>query len=64
MHLTGLSRVTLWRLEAAGKFPKRCKLSQNSVAWREEEVSQWLETRPLADPRGSVGAVSIPRRDV
>jgi prophage regulatory protein len=64
IQLTGLSRMTIYRLELAGKFPKRRKLSPNSVAWREEEISQWLNTRPIADLRGSVGAVSITRRDV
>ena len=29
MQLTGLSRMTIYRLELAGKFPKRRQLSQN-----------------------------------
>jgi prophage regulatory protein len=64
VQLTGLSRMTIYRLELAGKFPKRRKLSQNSVAWREEEVSQWLNTRPVAGLGASIAAVSIPRRTV
>jgi len=35
MQLTGLSRMTIYRLELAGKFPKRRRLSENSVAWLE-----------------------------
>ena len=46
VQLTGLSRMTIYRLELAGKFPKRRKLSQNSIAWREEEIEEWLSTRP------------------
>lgn len=61
MQLTGLSRMTIYRLERAGKFPKRRKLSENSVAWREEEISQWLNTRPVADVLGSIATVAIPR---
>jgi prophage regulatory protein len=63
VQLTGLSRMTIYRLELAGKFPSRRKLSQNSVAWREEEISQWLNTRPVADARRSVTSLTDLRRD-
>lgn len=43
---TGLSRVTIWRLERAGKFPQRIKLGDNSVGWFVSEVHQWIENRP------------------
>jgi prophage regulatory protein len=33
MQVTGLSRMTIYRLELAGEFPKRRQLSKNSVAW-------------------------------
>lgn len=43
--LTGLSRTTRWRLEAKGQFPKRRKLSENTVGWLASEVADWLESR-------------------
>ncbi|MCZ6576511.1 MAG: helix-turn-helix transcriptional regulator [Acidiferrobacterales bacterium] len=46
IQLTGLSRTTLWRLERRGQFPARLRLSENSVGWREDEILQWLDTRP------------------
>jgi predicted DNA-binding transcriptional regulator AlpA len=64
MQLTGLSRMTLYRLELAGEFPKRRQLSHNSVAWREEDVSHWIDTRPVAHLRRSTGRGSPPRRDL
>ncbi len=48
-RLTGLSRSTLWRLERAGSFPRRRKLSANAVGWLENEVRAWLQDR--AEPR-------------
>jgi prophage regulatory protein len=42
---TGLSRSTIWRLERSGSFPKRVKVSVNVVAWREDEVSEWIASR-------------------
>ena len=46
IELTGLSRVTLWRLERQGKFPTRLRLSANAIGWREDEVIEWLKSRP------------------
>lgn len=44
-HVTGLSRVTRWRLEKIGKFPKRKQLSANTIGWLESEITDWLATR-------------------
>ena len=40
-----LSRSTIWRMERAGQFPKRRRLSVNKVAWYEPEVEEWLQSR-------------------
>ena len=47
--LTGLSRSSIYRLEAIGQFPKRVRLSERAVAWREEDLVKWSETRPQVD---------------
>jgi prophage regulatory protein len=43
---TGLSRVTLWRLEKSGQFPKRVNLTEARVGWEEDEIDEWIESRP------------------
>jgi predicted DNA-binding transcriptional regulator AlpA len=43
--LTGLSRVTIWRLEQAGQFPSKLALSPNRVGWIESEVMDWVHSR-------------------
>ena len=45
-----LSDPTVWRLEKAGRFPKRIKLGGNAVGWFESEIDAWLET--LSAERG------------
>jgi predicted DNA-binding transcriptional regulator AlpA len=40
------SRKHIRALEAEGKFPVRIALGANSVAWREREIDEWLESRP------------------
>lgn len=42
---TGLSRSTIWRLERHGEFPRHRRISANVVAWVEQEVVDWIESR-------------------
>ena len=44
--MTGLSKVTIWRKEKSGAFPKRINLTPRRVGWIESEIVGWLETRP------------------
>ena len=46
VQLTGLSRVTIWRLEQRGEFPGKIALSPNRVGWLEDEVQDWILSRP------------------
>ena len=48
-NLTGLSRVTIWRLEQEGRFPSRVSLSPRRVGWRKNEIEEWLDTRPKVE---------------
>ena len=43
--LTGLSRVTRWRMERRGDFPQKIQLTLRCVGWPEEEVIAWLQER-------------------
>ncbi len=58
--MTGLSRMTIYRLERAGLFPAPRKLGQNSVGWIDEDITAWIASTPsgLADPRGAVAQLS------
>lgn len=40
-----LSDATIWRLEKAGKFPRRIKLGGNSVGWFNSEIEIWLSKK-------------------
>lgn len=41
----GVSSVTLWRWERAGRFPRRRRIGPNAVAWRASEVKEWIDGR-------------------
>lgn len=42
------SLATLWRLVAAGKFPRPSKLSERMTAWRVGDVRAWLQAQSPA----------------
>lgn len=39
------SPSTLWRMVAAGEFPKPVKLSARCTAWRVEDIREWMAQR-------------------
>ena len=45
---TGLSRTTRYRMELAGRFPRKVRLGKNSVGYLKSEIEQWLRERERA----------------
>lgn len=45
MAMTGLSRASVYRLAAAGDFPKPLKLSERASAWVRTEVFTWAQAK-------------------
>jgi len=52
--ITGLSKVTIWRKEKSGNFPKRINLTSRRVGWIELEIMGWLEARPRGICAGAI----------
>lgn len=46
VKLTGLSRSTIDRQVAAGKFPRPVYPTQCTTAWRSDELDAWIEALP------------------
>jgi prophage regulatory protein len=46
VQMTSIGKVTIWRLEQRGEFPAKIVLSPNRVGWIEDEVSDWIASRP------------------
>lgn len=42
---TGLSKATIYRLQAAGEFPRAVRLGLRSVGWLVAELDQWEASR-------------------
>ena len=47
--LTGLSRSTIYAWIKTGDFPAPVPLGARLVAWRERDVTDWIETRTSGD---------------
>ena len=43
--LIPFSASYFWRLERAGKFPKRIKLGLRRIGWDRAEVMAWIQTK-------------------
>ena len=41
-YVTGLSRTTRWRLERAGKFPRKRQISENAKGNLASEIFAWV----------------------
>ena len=59
---TGLSRTEIYRLEAAGKFPKKVPLSERSTAWVETEVLGWVQAKIAAREEAAKERAAVGRR--
>jgi prophage regulatory protein len=45
LHLTGLSRSTIYLMAQRGTFPKPVKITGYASGWRFLEVQVWLKSR-------------------
>ncbi|MCK9140956.1 AlpA family transcriptional regulator [Haemophilus influenzae] len=45
VHLTGLSRSTIYEYARFKRFPEAVNLGSNKRAWIESEVRQWMNDR-------------------
>lgn len=50
--LTGLCKSDIYRMEAAGDFPSRRRLSGRTVAWLLSDVMDWIQNRPTVTEEG------------
>ena len=45
---TGLCRAEQYKLQGRGEFPTPVKLTAKAVGWRSQDVTAWIDSRPLA----------------
>lgn len=50
VELTHYTPQHIYRLERAGKWPKRVRLGANRVGWRLADVERWFAERPVVEP--------------
>jgi prophage regulatory protein len=45
LKITGLSRAGIYKAMAAGTFPTQIPIGDRAVAWLEDEIFEWRDTR-------------------
>ena len=45
-----LSTSRIYALMGMGHFPRPIRIGNQAVAWRESDIENWINTRPLAGP--------------
>ncbi len=45
IELTGFSRSSIYALMKTGEFPLNIKLGQRAVGWKEQDITNWINTR-------------------
>lgn len=45
MHLIGLSRSQIYKMQGEGSFPHSIGLSKRAVAWSESAIRDWMASR-------------------
>ena len=48
-EITGLSRSSIYRLMQDGEFPRPVRVGPAAVRWRSSDITDWLESRPVAE---------------
>ena len=44
-----ISKSTLWRKVASGRFPKPIKLSEKITVWKTDEIEDWFAEQELGE---------------
>lgn len=47
IKITGLSRSTIYAMMDRDEFPKPVSLGARAVGWLEDEIKEWVSSRPL-----------------
>ena len=45
--MTALSRATIYTMMRSGDFPRPLQVGPRAVRWRESQVRQWVDDRPV-----------------
>ncbi|WP_407491884.1 helix-turn-helix transcriptional regulator [Pseudooceanicola sp. MF1-13] len=43
--ITGLSRSSIYDMMARDEFPRPVSIGKRAVAWRDDEISDWMKER-------------------
>ena len=51
-----LSKASIYREMRAGRFPEPVKVGPQGVRWKQDEIDEWIASRPRASGEASAAA--------
>jgi len=48
-RLVGLKKTAIYTMIKKGEFPKPVRLSDRAVAWKQEEIEEWIQSRQTVE---------------
>lgn len=52
LKLVPVSYPTLWEWMRTGRFPRALRIGEQKLAWREDEIRDWINSRPRQELKG------------
>jgi prophage regulatory protein len=49
LHITGLKKSAIYKRIKEGRFPVAVRLGTKHVAWKSNEIQEWIEKRPRVE---------------
>jgi prophage regulatory protein len=46
LGIVGLGKSRVYELVRSNEFPEPVRLTMKAVAWRSDEIQQWIDSRP------------------
>lgn len=62
VKITSLSKATVYRYIEAGSFPKNIKIGDRRVAWKENDILEWMANLDSQDGKDGDHFTKIARR--
>ncbi|MDE2842365.1 MAG: AlpA family phage regulatory protein [Chloroflexota bacterium] len=48
LEVVGVSRSTLYKMIADGRFPRPMRVGQRAARWRQSDIQRWMDSLLLA----------------
>ena len=59
INLTGLSRSTIYAMQANSTFPKSISIGARAIAWSSVDIDEWINSRIALNTKSTQAGVDL-----